>query len=596
VEVHAVRPSGKQVIKMITPEIITPIEFARLPEGWIKKAGRLNLITLSGSAYDMGYMHGVIAKELYVRGLIRFFAKFLRTLRSGLEDMIKSPYLQKQVGRLFERYVRLLESNLGKRYTNFMINEMKGFADGSGESYELLKTLMSMPDVLQILLARGLSGTVANSLYALNPGCSSAAVWGDATLDGSFIYGRNLDFFDDHSLDANPAIILYKPDKGMKYASFSFLGVPGAGITGINEAGLTFALHMMLSKDVSSYATPVMNIANEIIRNAENVNDALKIAKEYRFSSGWGIVVTDAKHRDAIVIESSARHTLMREKNINFIINTNHYHTELLKKREYDYSVSTTASTIGRYKRAEEIIKERYGKFTVDDMIFLLGDHFEYFTRRDRAVGSTITAVHNVSGIVMQPESLKVWVSQGDAPSNNSEFIGVDLKSWMDGELKLLGVKSPNPYARTPEFIAFKEHYERAYVSYFYNNNISEALKHMEMLIRKDASEPIYFMLTGQLYLKVQRYKEAIEAFDKAIAIPDIPHRVGVSMLWKARAEDILGNRAIALKLYRDITMMNGIGANLKKAANKGIKHAYKASWIKKHDLDFVFSDNTSYM
>jgi hypothetical protein len=99
---------------MITPEIITPIEFARLPEGWIKKAGRLNLITLSGSAYDMGYMHGVIAKELYVRGLIRFFAKFLRTLRSGLEDMIKSPYLQKQVGRLFERYVRLLESNLGK--------------------------------------------------------------------------------------------------------------------------------------------------------------------------------------------------------------------------------------------------------------------------------------------------------------------------------------------------------------------------------------------------------------------------------------------------------------------------------------------------
>ncbi len=576
-------------------DVITPIEFASLPDGRIKRVGRLNLLTLNGSAYDMGYQHGVIAKELYLRGLIRFFARFLRTLRLGLEDMITSVYIRKQAGRLFEKYVKILEYNMGKRYTDFILDEMKGFAAGSEESYGLLKGLMAMPDVLQILLARGLSHTAANSIAALNLGCSSAAVWGDATADGGFIYGRNLDFFDDHSMDTNPAIILYKPDKGMKYAAFSFLGVPGGGITGINEAGITVALHIMLSKSVTSYSTPIMNIANEIMRNAESTDDAVKIARSYRFSSGWGIVVTDAKHKDAIVIEASSKHILPRKGSSTFIINTNHYNTELLKKREYDYSVSTTASTTGRYKRAEEIIREKHGKFTVDDMVLLLGDHLEYYTRRERALGSTITAVHNVLALVMEPEELKIWMSHGDAPSNNSDFIGVDLKSWMGGDLKMLGVKPPNPYASTYSFAAFKEHYEQAYQKYFYHNDIPGALEELERLTQKDPQEPIYLMLKGQLYLKVRRFNEAIEAFDKAIPMPDIPHRTAVSMLWKARTQDILGKRGDALKLYGALSSMSGIGANLRKAAQKGLKHRYKESKIKKHDLDFVFSDNTEY-
>lgn len=580
---------------MAPGQVITPIEFSSLPEGRIKKAGRLNLITLSGSARDMGHQHGVIARELYVRNLIHFFMLFVRTLRLGLEDMVGSAFLRRQAGRLFEKYVRILESNMGKRYTPFILDEMQGFSEGSGESYELLKGLMAMPDVLQILLARGLSHTVANSIAALNPGCTSAAAWGDSTADGGFIYGRNLDFFDNHAMDHNPSIILYKPDKGMKYAAFSFLGVPGAGITGINEAGITFALHIMLSKSVSSYATPIMNITNEIIRNAESVDDAVKLARSYRFSSGWGVVITDARRREAVVIEASSKHILPRKGSPNFIINTNHYNTDLLREREYDYSVSTTASTIGRYKRAEEIIREKHGTFTVDDMFLLLGDHLEYSTRRERALGSTITAVHNVSSVVMKPAELKVWMSQGEAPSNNSDYIGVDLKSWMDGELKLLDIRKPNPYATTHEFAAFQEHYEQAYQKYFYHNDIPGALAELEQLTQKDGQEPIYLMLQGQLCVKVRKFQEALQAFDKAIPMPDIPHRTAVSMLWKARTLDILGRREDALQVYRGITAMSGIGANLRKAALKGLKRQYRTARIKNHDIDFVFSDNTEY-
>ncbi|MCL5276585.1 MAG: C45 family autoproteolytic acyltransferase/hydrolase [Deltaproteobacteria bacterium] len=580
----------------MTPnEVITPIEFISLPDGRIKRVGRLNLITLSGSAYDMGFQHGVIAKELYVRGLIVFFTRFLRTLKLGLEDMVGSKYVRRQVGRLFDRYIQILGSNMARGYTGFMLDEIRGFADGSGETHGLLKKLMSMPDVLQILLARGLSRTVANSIAALNPGCSSAAVWGDATADGSLIYGRDLDFFDDHSMDRNPAVVLYMPDGGMKYATFGFLGVPGGGITGINEAGITVALHIMLSKNVSSYSTPVMNVSNEIIRNAESTDDAAKIARSYRFSSGWGIVVTDAHHRDAVVIEASSKHVLPRKAASTFIVNTNHYNTGLLKKKEYDYSVSATASTIGRYRRAEEIIREKHGRFTVDDMVLLLGDHLEYYTRRERALGSTITAVHNVSAVVMKPEEMKVWVSHGDAPSNNSDFIGVDLGSWMKGNLRLIDVKKPTPYVGTYSFTVFKEHYEQAYQKYFYHNDIPAALAELEQLTQKDTGEPIYFMLKGQLYVKVHRYGEAIEAFDRAIALPDIPHRTGVSMLWKARTQDILGMRGDAMDLYRGVCSMEGIGANLRKAARKGLRHRYSASKIKRHDIDFVFSDNTAY-
>ena len=102
-------------------------------------------------------------------------------------------------------------------------------------------------------------------------------------------------------------------------------------------------------------------------------------------------------------------------------------------------------------------------------------------------------------------------------------------------------------------------------------------------------------MLKGQLYIKVHKYREAIEAFDQAIPMPDIPHRTAVSMLWKARTQDILGMRDDAVQLYRDINAMSGVGANLRKAAVKGLKRRFSAAKIKKHDIDFVFSDNTEY-
>jgi len=580
---------------MTTNELITPIEFSSLPDERIKKVGRLSLITLNGSAYDMGYQHGTIAKELYARGLVRLFNRFLGTLKLGLEDAVKSRYLRSIIEKLFWKYLDIMKSNLSKRYTGFMLDEMKGFSDASGESDDLLKQLLAMPDVVQILLTRGLSGTVANSAAALNLGCTSVAVWNEATAEGDFIYGRNLDFFDDHSMDTNPAIFLYKPDKGLKYAAFSFLGVPGAGITGINEAGVTMALHMLLTKDVSSYSSPIMNIGNEIIRKAENIDDAVKIANSHRFSSGWGIVVTDAKHKNAVVIEASSKQILTRKCSSTFIINTNHYQMDLFKKREYDFNTSTTASTIGRYKRAEEILKEKYGKLTVDDMILLLGDHLEYFTRKERALGSTIMAVHNISAIVMKPDELKVWVSQGDAPSNQSEFIGVDIKSWMDGDPKVIDVKQPHPYSNTYNFLAFKEHYEQAYQKYFFRNDIPAALAELEQLTQKDTQEPIYFMLKGQLYIKLNKYSDALEAFNTAMTMPDMPHRIAVNMLWKARVEDILGKREEALQSYDKIVSMEGIGLNLKKAAIKGVKHPYKVSKIKRYDLDFVFSDNTEY-
>ncbi len=580
---------------MTAAQLLTPIEFSSLPEGRIKKVGRINLITLNGSAYDMGYQHGVIAQELYVKGLILFFARFLRVLRLGIKDMVPTEFLSKKAEKLFERYVEILSSNLKKRYTTWMIDEIKGFSDGSGESVELLKKLVAMPDILQMLLSRGLSRTRANSIAALNFGCTSVGVWGNKTYDGSFIYGRNLDFFDDHSMDSYPSVLLYKPDKGMKYAAFSFLGVFGGGITGINEAGITCALHIMLSKDVSSFSTPIMNILNEILRNAESMEDAIRIAKSFKFSSGWGIAVTDARHGKAGVIEASSRYVASRQAVSNYIINTNHYNTELLKKREYDYNVSTTASTIGRYKRAEEIIKEKNGKFNEQDMIMLLGDHLEYFTRRERALGSTIMAIHNVGSYVFKPEELKVWVAQGDAPTNHSDYIGMDIKSWMDGELRLLDIKPPHPYANSHNFNVFKEHYEQAYQKYFYHNNVKDALKEMEELTREDQTEPIYFMLKGQLYLKTSMYDKALDAFEKALTMPDIPHRIAVNLLWKARTLDILGNRQEALSLYEKVLNTGGAGTNLKKAANKGKRTMFKPSKVKQHDIDFIFSDNTGY-
>jgi len=96
--------------------------------------------------------------------------------------------------------------------------EMKGLADGSGVSYDLIRRVHMIPVV---------------SDFA----CSGVVAWGRATRDGHRLHIRNLDFSTDAGLQDCPAIIVYVPDKGIPHANVTVAGYIGSH-TGMNAEGV----------------------------------------------------------------------------------------------------------------------------------------------------------------------------------------------------------------------------------------------------------------------------------------------------------------------------------------------------------------------
>jgi hypothetical protein len=69
-------------------------------------------------------------------------------------------------------------------------------------------------------------------------GCSLFAGWGKATVNGDLYQTRNLDWSMDTGLQDYPVVILYQPTDGKRHAVVGFAGLVGAGVGGMNEAGL----------------------------------------------------------------------------------------------------------------------------------------------------------------------------------------------------------------------------------------------------------------------------------------------------------------------------------------------------------------------
>src|SRR5271154_877286 len=81
--------------------------------------------------------------------------------------------------------------------------------------------------------------------------CSTAIAWGDATIDGELVFGRNFDFPGIGVWDAAPAFVVCAPDAGQHYGFFTTRGADTPVVTVVNEAGLVFAPHTRWHRGVT---------------------------------------------------------------------------------------------------------------------------------------------------------------------------------------------------------------------------------------------------------------------------------------------------------------------------------------------------------
>ena len=216
-----------------------------------KRLPGLTVIELSGSPREIGLAHG------------KAFAPEIALMKKRLTDYLSSISLGIG-GRFLLWYFEKLALRMARFVPDELLDEMRGVAEGSGQSFKLIFTLNALDDVL------------------VNLACSSFAVPASRSENGQLFVARNLDYplFHD-TLPTLNTVFKIRPEKGQPFVSVAWPGFC-AVVTGLNASGLFIADLTSLSRDRTLKGTPALllnRIAIQQSRTLDEMEDILRNAK-----------------------------------------------------------------------------------------------------------------------------------------------------------------------------------------------------------------------------------------------------------------------------------------------------------------------------
>ncbi len=357
------------------------------------KPNGLKVLHLKGTGYERGYQYGAMMKDEIEESLktgTTLFAVYIGDgdYNKGLERIFRGK-------EEMEQYIP----------TEF-IDEMKGMADalkdaGSDLTYDDIvmwntindsKMLHKGPCSIEDDLPAG-----KRQPYFPRGGCMSASAFRDATVDGSMIVAKNMDWYSTPEMRKNPLILVVKPtDGGYGYLTPVYPGWITC-IEGINEKGISTGLQISKSDVETMKGAGWHFLTALLLKYADSIDDAINILTVYPKPCGNIFQVNDGNVGNSIVIETTANALALRypQKGKNILWTTNHFNCypgwegyigpinmPAEQEKFYKLDLTTLESwqktipmwTKGRFDRTRQLLNENYGKITVEKMIDLISD------------------------------------------------------------------------------------------------------------------------------------------------------------------------------------------------------------------------------
>ena len=327
-----------------------------------------HVLRLAGTDAEMGYQHGRLLADAIQRGPVPYFRDYLPRM------------LQPSLGRQGSQFLAgMLQASVGsqliQRFPPHLRAHLAGLAEGCGLPLNDILRAFVLPDLFLWLVS--LSNRVRQPGPApLVPllGCSSAIAQAAASAEGTLLHGRNLDYMGVGYWDAEPAILFYTPDQGLPYVSVSSAGIPFGGITAMNTAGLTLAVHQHLScLNVRRGGVPVGVAGDEVMRKAESLEDAVRILDAHPPTACWTYLIASANEGALLCYETSGvttRHFITDAPVFGY---TNFYHDPELAACETHLYPSQWRSNLGRYQTICQSLQADQGALTANHIARVLG-------------------------------------------------------------------------------------------------------------------------------------------------------------------------------------------------------------------------------
>ncbi len=318
------------------------------------------VIHAKGSHYEAGYQIGTQLKKNFLREVAEMKAEpDWKKIRAEAE--------------LFLAY--------SQKYLPEYVAEAKGASDATGlELKDLFPTLCE---------------ELWDANYRFTKGCSDLIASNDVTADGTVLAAHNNDT--SPSTQELVTIIHYQVEGEPEIVA---VGYGGLGISvGYNSAGISLTGNQVDSNDMR-VGVPRYFLVRKILA-ARTIGQAIDAAILKERASNYNQVITD-RNGEIYSIEGSATDYAPLYSTDGYLVHTNHYVAEWMRKFEYDPHGIT--SSIVRYNRGTRLLKNNRGRITVDLLKQFLSDHVNHpgsICRHDTHLKTTFSVIINLTSGTM---------------------------------------------------------------------------------------------------------------------------------------------------------------------------------------------------
>ncbi|MCX2678354.1 C45 family autoproteolytic acyltransferase/hydrolase [Galbibacter sp. EGI 63066] len=472
---------------------------------------------VEGDPLQRGMLTGSLSQDLFHYQEKVFLSK--------VEELVPSKFKQSLLRKFLAWYNRKMYLHIPEEYKT----EIYGLSRYASSEFNHIAS-----PYLRVLYLHG-AHDIGHALQDLAlVGCTSFAAWGNKTEDGSLIIGRNFDFYAGDDFAKEKIVAFINPTEGHKFMSVTWGGMIGV-VSGMNEKGLTVTINAGKSDIPLVAKTPISIVTREILQYAENIEEAIAIAKKRKVFVSESIFVGSAADKKAILIEVSPDNFGVYEvENTNTLICSNHFQSNAYKND----------------KNNQERILESHSKYRFDRMTELLDEHPEVTPEiavdilrnkdglNDKKIGygneralNQLLAHH---AIVFKPEQRLVWVSTN--PYQLGAFVTFDLNKVFDDE------EPKKDFVLNEEELRIKKDtflYTQAYKDYEkyrvmkrdiqkkINDNGDISPQTIRDFINSNSYNWEVYSIIGTYYYQKKYYLAALEAFQEAakLEITTVPDK-----------------------------------------------------------------------
>lgn len=548
--------------------------------------GELYFMSVAGTPVEMAAQQGRMMREKAHLGVIPFYAKYL-------EKVFAESPIKRLAGVIDWAANRLVTEKLAANVPPTFMKMVEAFADEVDMPLDKVLRAYLMPEVFLYVLGtyhRVLGTAPARGLGSAPMfGCTSAV--SVPPRSQKILHGRNFDYFGVDYWDRFPVVTFHEPDRGHDYISVSTAGIIGAGITGMNSAGLTLVVHQHFPKEFDlDDGVPVGVAGDFVMREASTIEEAVEILRRYPPVSGWTYVMTEGDTGRAAIYEVAAgglENLRWAEPEHGALGYANVYWGKDLVEVEVDYYPEYRRCNYARQSRVRQCLVGLSDETEPADIARILADLEDPDSGEERLLGPTIVNVTTVASVVFEPTERRVWVGVGRSPVCRGWFVPFSLEKRapdFDAEPFI-----PYPgWHESPSGKAF-EYYRRAVHLAADGEADDRLIVLLEHALALHPEEPYLRVLAGLVSLRLGRGRRAEGAFRRALESIHREDRRAEILLYLGWAMDLQGRRTTARHLYKKVRRDPRADDVIRSRARYNSIFKFDLEVAERMNIDFVY-------